>query len=88
MTGGVAERSLEVETHPGEEEKDGRSNDPEMQIAEDETRPKQKKKITQILKTVPDNFSCLSVADYFNHLRHFLCVLPSQKTGGCLSVKE
>lgn len=45
MTGGVTERSLEVETRPGEEEKDGRSNDPEMQIAEDETRPKQKTKL-------------------------------------------
>lgn len=41
---------------------------------------KAENKITQILKTVPDNFSSLSVADYFNHLRHFLCVLPSQKT--------
>lgn len=49
---------------------------------------KAEKKITQILKTVPDNFSSFSVADYFNHLRHFLCVLPSQKTGGCLWVKE
>lgn len=45
MTGGVTERSLEVETRPGKEEKDGRSNDPEMQTAEDETRPKQKTKL-------------------------------------------
>lgn len=58
MTGGVTERSLEVETHPGEEEKVGRSNDPEMQIAADETRPKQKKNYSDF-KNSPRQFQLL-----------------------------